>query len=88
MTISFVQGAKASMTTGASGKQEASVLLIEDEPDLAHEVRLELEAAGHSVKVANSVEEGLRAARSGWATVHIPLHGIEFSRALAFAVWG
>ncbi len=55
-------------TTGNSGRC-ASVLLIEDEPDLAEEVRLELEASGHTVRVASSLEEGLRAARSGWATV-------------------
>ena len=32
-------------------------------------MRLELEASGYSVKVANSVEDGLPAARSGWASV-------------------
>ena len=69
MTISFAQGAKVSMSTRTGGKEGASVLLVEDELELADEVRLELEAAGHSVRTAHSVEDGLRAARSGWASV-------------------
>ncbi len=52
-----------------TGSPSATVLLIEDEPELADEVRLELEAAGYSVRVAYTVDEGLRAARSGWASV-------------------
>ena len=73
MTISFAQGAKVSMSTERAAKQGASVLLVEDEPELADEVRLELEAAGHSVRMAHSVEEGLRAARSGWASVLVSI---------------
>ncbi len=73
MTVSVVQGSKVSMTTAGNSDRRttpgASVLLIEDEPELADEVRLELEASGHSVRVAYSVEEGLQAARSGWAAV-------------------
>ena len=57
------------MTTGVSDGRGASVLLIEDEQELADEVRLELEAAGHSVETANSFEDGLRGARSGWASI-------------------
>ena len=56
------------------------MLLIEDEPDLADEVRLELEASGHAVRVASSVEEGLRLARSGWAAVLVVdrmLNGVD-----------
>lgn len=49
--------------------QRPRVLLVEDAHDLAEEVRLELEAAGYAVKWERTVEGGLRAARSGWATV-------------------
>ncbi len=56
-------------TPSVRGTQSAAVLVVEDEPDLAEEIRLELESAGHSVRVAHSVDEGLSAARSGWASV-------------------
>jgi two-component system, OmpR family, response regulator len=45
------------------------VLLVEDDPKLAEEIRLDLEAAGHMVHVAETQTEGLRAARSGDAAV-------------------
>jgi two-component system OmpR family response regulator len=47
----------------------APVLVVEDEPDLAEEIRLELEADGHPVRLAASAAEALSAARAGWATV-------------------
>ena len=43
------------------------VLVIEDDPELAEEIRLDLEAGGHPVQVAETLTEGLRAARSGQA---------------------
>jgi two-component system OmpR family response regulator len=45
------------------------VLLIENDPELAEEIRLDLEAGGHTVHLAETLTEGLRAARSGDAGV-------------------
>ncbi|MGD0565445.1 MAG: response regulator transcription factor [Roseiarcus sp.] len=55
-----------------------SVLVIEDERDLAEEIRSELQASGHVVQLAENREEGLRAARAGGAAVMVMdrmLHG-------------
>jgi two-component system OmpR family response regulator len=41
------------------------VLLIEDDRELAGAIRLDLEAGGHTVHIAGTMAEGLRAARSG-----------------------
>jgi two-component system OmpR family response regulator len=41
------------------------VLLIEDDRELAGAIRLDLEAGGHTVHIAETIAEGLRAARSG-----------------------
>jgi two-component system OmpR family response regulator len=41
------------------------VLLIEGDRELAGAIRLDLEAGGHTVHVAETIAEGLRAARSG-----------------------
>jgi two-component system, OmpR family, response regulator len=41
------------------------VLVVEDDRELAEEIRLDLEAGGHTVQVAETLTEGLRAARSG-----------------------
>jgi two-component system, OmpR family, response regulator len=56
----------SSKVHGADG---ATVLVVEDEPDLAKEIRLELENSGHAVRVTHTVDEGLSEARSGWASV-------------------
>ena len=45
------------------------VLVIQDDRELAEEIRLDLEAHGHAVQVAETLAEGLRAARSGDASV-------------------
>ena len=45
------------------------VLVIETDRELAEEIRLDLEAGGHIVQVAETLTEGLRAARSGDAGV-------------------
>ena len=45
------------------------VLVIENDRELAEEIRLDLEAGGHTVQVAETLTEGLRAARSGDAGV-------------------
>ncbi len=41
------------------------VLIIENDRELAEEIRLDLEAGGHAVHVAGTSTEGLRAARAG-----------------------
>jgi two-component system, OmpR family, response regulator len=41
------------------------VLLIEGDRELAGAIRLDLEAGGHTVHIAETIAEGLRAARSG-----------------------
>jgi two-component system OmpR family response regulator len=54
------------------------VLVVEDDGRLADEIRLELQAGGHRVEVAETLTEGLRAARSGDAAVLVidrMLHG-------------
>jgi two-component system, OmpR family, response regulator len=45
------------------------VLLIEDDPELAQQIRFGLEASGYTVQLAESPTEGLRAARLGNAAV-------------------
>ncbi len=55
----------------ADGLAGAPVLVVEDERDLAEEIRLELEASGHAVQLSETVEDGLRAARSGIAVLII-----------------
>jgi two-component system, OmpR family, response regulator len=45
------------------------VLLVEDDRKLAEEIRLDLEAGGHTVQVAETLAEGLRVARSGDAAI-------------------
>ncbi len=49
----------------------APVLVVEDERDLAEEIRLELQASGHPVQLLETVDDGLRAARSGPAVLVI-----------------
>ena len=51
--------------------ERAPVLVVEDEPDLAEEIRLELEANGHPVRIAATAADGLSAARTGWASVFV-----------------
>jgi two-component system OmpR family response regulator len=62
----------------ADSNVKPSVLVIEDERDLAEEIRSELQASGHVVQLAENREEGLRAARAGGAAVMVMdrmLHG-------------
>jgi two-component system, OmpR family, response regulator len=54
------------------------ILVIENDRELAEEIRLDLEAGGHTVQVAETLTEGLRAARSGHAAALVidrMLHG-------------
>jgi two-component system, OmpR family, response regulator len=47
----------------------ASVIVVEDERELAEEIRLELQASGYSVLLFETVDDGLRAARLGAAAL-------------------
>ncbi len=69
MSMSVTPGPETSTVAPMNRARNGRVLLIEDETELAGEVRLELEAAGHSVRVAHTLEDGLAAARSGWASL-------------------
>ena len=54
------------------------VLLVEDEPELADEIRTDLRRRGYEVRSTETREEGLRAARAGDAAILIldrMLHG-------------
>lgn len=57
------------MEHGGARLDGPPVLVVEDERDLAEEIRDELEASGHPVQLWETAEEGLRAARSGGASV-------------------
>jgi len=55
-----------------------TVLLVEDEPELADEISVELRRRGYEVQVTDTSEDGLRAARAGDAALLIldrMLHG-------------
>jgi two-component system, OmpR family, response regulator len=47
------------------------ILVIENDRELAEEIRLDLEAGGHTVQIAETLTEGLRAARSGHAAAFV-----------------
>ncbi len=64
-SVDFAVSNEKELKTGGS----SPVLLIEEDPELAEEIRVDLEASGRPVQVAESLTEGLRAARSGDAAV-------------------
>jgi two-component system, OmpR family, response regulator len=59
------------------GPVDSPVLIVEDERDLAEEIRLELQTSGHQVQLSETVGDALRAARSGASVLVIDrmLHG-------------
>nr|WP_026595962.1 response regulator transcription factor [Methyloferula stellata] len=70
------------MTTGELPEpvQRRLILLVEDEPDMAQEVALQLGEQGYDVKIANTEAAGLEAARSDAASLMIVdrmLHGVD-----------
>jgi two-component system, OmpR family, response regulator len=71
MSIPSLEGPKSFAASRAPTLEHAPVLVVEDEPDLAEEIRLELEANGHPVRLAATAAEGLTAARDGWAAVFV-----------------
>lgn len=69
MVLALVKEREPLMNAGDAGGRNGSILVVDDEPDIADAIRRELEAAGHEVKTAISLEDGLEAARTGWASV-------------------
>lgn len=66
------------MLEPSNAEARPPILLIEDERDLADEIRFELQAHGHAVELVDTREDGLRAARAGGAAVLVMdrmLHG-------------
>lgn len=63
-----------------SGATHASILLIEDEPDIAREITGQLSELGYTVKTADSDSTGLEEARSNFFSLLIidrMLHGVD-----------
>ena len=78
MSVSFLPDPRTLEVGSARASEGAPVLVIEDEPDLAEEIRSRLQADGHPVRLTHTLEDGLEAARSGWASVLVVdrmLHG-------------
>jgi two-component system, OmpR family, response regulator len=69
MTISPSESATRPATGRADAPAGPPVLVVEDERDLAEEIRLELQASGHPVQLSETVDDALRMARSGGAAV-------------------
>ena len=77
MNISPVEKKSAPSSRPIDEAVGAAVLIVEDERDLAEEICLELQSNGHPVQLAETVHDGLLAARSGVAVLIIDrmLHG-------------
>ena len=75
--MSFFEGGTRPAARSADTPAESPILVVEDERDLAKEIRLELQASGHQVQLSETVDDGLRAARSSAAVLVIDrmLHG-------------
>ena len=71
MSVCCPEDARDSSVPHVHSLEGAPVLVVEDEPDLAEEIRLELEANGHPVRVAATAADGLSEARAGWASVFV-----------------
>ena len=71
VTVSPFENGGSPTSRPPDGLAGAPVLVVEDERDLAEEIRLELEASGHPVLLSETVDDGLRAARSGAAVLII-----------------
>ena len=78
MTISPIENEAREAARRADVAAGPPVLVVEDERDLAEEIRLELQANGHPVQLSETVDDALRAARLGGAAVLVidrMLHG-------------
>src|SRR5208337_3900211 len=78
MSIPSLEDPSATKVRPLEALARAPVLVVEDERDLAEEIRCELEAGGHPVTLSDTVEDALKAARAGGASVLVVdrmLHG-------------
>src|SRR5271165_4080946 len=78
MSISPFENGTRPSTRQADAPSGLPVLVVEDERDLAEEIRLELQASGHPVQLSETVDDALRTARSGGPAVLVidrMLHG-------------
>jgi two-component system OmpR family response regulator len=77
MSISHFDGGARPASWRTDPAATGPILVVEDERDLAEEIRLELQANGHQVQLSETVDEGLRAARLGAAVLIVDrmLHG-------------
>jgi two-component system, OmpR family, response regulator len=78
MSISPFENGTRPSTRRTDALSGPPVLVVEDERDLAEEIRLELQAGGHPVQLSDTVDDALRTARSGGAAVLVidrMLHG-------------
>ena len=77
MSMSFFEGGSRPAARWTDAPAGPPILVVEDERELAEEIRLELQAGGHSVQLTETVDDGLKAARSGAAVLVIDrmLHG-------------
>src|SRR5271166_3439155 len=77
MNMSSFEDGKRPAARGTDAPAGPSILVVEDERDLAQEICLELQASGHPVQLSETVDDGLRIARSGAAVLVIDrmLHG-------------
>jgi two-component system OmpR family response regulator len=64
-------------------KGGSRILIVETDPQLAEDIRLDLEAGGHGVQVAETLAEGLRAVRSGDVAVLVIDRFLEGENALS-----
>ncbi len=71
MSVSYPEAQERLTARRMNSPEGAPVLVVEDDPDLADEIRLELEASGHPVRLAATASEGLAAARTGTASVFV-----------------
>ena len=71
MIVSPVEKRSAPSSHPLDEPAGSAVLIVEDERDLAEEIRLELLSSGHPVLLAETVHDGLLAARSGVAVLII-----------------
>jgi two-component system OmpR family response regulator len=69
MSVSPVDDASKASARRAAMSAGPFVLVVEDERDLAEEIRLELQASGYPVQLTETVDEALRAARAGGVAV-------------------
>jgi two-component system OmpR family response regulator len=68
---------------GADALAGAPILAVEDERDLAEEIRLELQASGHQARLSETVDDALREARAGAAVLVIGEDGPRSSKRCA-----